>query len=97
MANHKERLEALENNVSDIQEGMSKMFVELQRLSESLNSRGDSGQGSPSRSRINEGESGRVALPLRRNIMEFSRYADDDSMEWLNRVAHYFEYQEVLD
>ena len=54
METHKEKLETLENNVSDIQEGMSKMFVELQRLLESLNSRGDSGRGSPSRSRINE-------------------------------------------
>ena len=31
MATHKKRLEALETNVSDIQEGMVKMFVELQR------------------------------------------------------------------
>ena len=97
METHKERLEALENNVSDIQEGMSKMFVKLQRLLESLNSRGDSRQGSPSRSRINEGESGRVFSPLRRNRSEFPRYASDDSTKWLNSVAHYFEYQEVLD
>ena len=95
MVTHKERLEALENNVSDIQQGMTKMFVELQRLSKSLNSKGDFRQGSPSQSRINEGKSGRVASPLRRNKLKFSRYAGNDPMEWLNHMAHYFEYQEV--
>ena len=77
---------------------MAKMLVELQRLLESMNSRGDSWQGSPSQSKINnhrlgtEGELGRVASSLRRNRLEFPRYADDDPTEWLNRVAHYFEY-----
>ena len=50
---------------------MVNMFVELQRLSKSMNSRGDSWQGSLSQGRINNysfgiyGESGRVASPLR--------------------------------
>ena len=42
MVTPKERLKALETNVSDIKEGMAKMFAELQKLSEFMNSRGDS-------------------------------------------------------
>ena len=64
------------------------MFAELQRLSKSLNSRGDSWQGSPIQIKINEGESGRVALPVRGNRLEFPRYADDDPTKCLNHVAH---------
>ena len=100
MATHKERLEALETNVSDIQEGMGKLFMELQRLSESLNSRGDVWQRSPGQSRENnhsgmEGESGRVHSLQRKNRLEFPRYGGDDPTEWLNRVAYYFEYLDV--
>ena len=43
----------LEIHVSSIQEGRAKMFAELHRLSESLNSRGESWQESPSQNRIN--------------------------------------------
>ena len=66
-----------------------------------MNSRGDSWQGSFYQGRINshpsgiEGESRSVVSPLRRNKLKFSKYANDDPTEWLNRVAHYFEYQEV--
>ena len=100
MTTHKERLEALETNVSDIQEGMGKLFMELQRLSESLNSSGDVWQGSPGQSRENnhsgmEGESGRVHSLQQKNRLEFPRYGGDDPMEWLNRVAYYFEYPDV--
>ena len=66
MATHKERLKTLEIHVNNIQEDMANMFAELQRLSESLNSRGDAWQGSLSQSKVNnhspgmERESGRV-------------------------------------
>ena len=102
MATHKERLEALEANVNDIQEGMTKLFTTLQRLSESLNSRGDSWQGSSSQSRMNnplpgtERKSRRVNSPQRRNKLDFPRYVGDDPTKWLNRMTHYFEYYEVL-
>ena len=100
MATHKERLEALETNVSDIQEGMGKLFTKLQRLSEFLNSRGDAWQGIPNQSKVNnhsgmEGESGRVHSQQRRNRLEFPRYVDEDPTEWLNCVANYFEYHDV--
>ena len=44
-----------------------------------------------------EGESGRVNSLQRRNMLEFPRYVGDDPIEWLNRIAHYFEYYEVLE
>ena len=53
MATHKERLETLEIHVNNIQEGLTKMLAKLHRLSESLNSRGESWQGSLSQNRIN--------------------------------------------
>ena len=42
-----------------------------------------------------KGELGRVNSPQRRKRLEFSRYVGDDPTEWLNLVAHYFEYYEV--
>ena len=92
MATHKKRLKALETNVNDIQEGMGKLFMELQRLSESLNSRGDVWQGSPCQSRENnhsgmEGEWGRVHSLQRKNRLEFPRYGGDDPTKWMNRLA----------
>ena len=30
-------------------------------------------------------------------MLEFPRYVGDDPIEWLNRMAHYFEYYEVLE
>ena len=32
-----------------------------------------------------------------RNMLEFSRYVWDEPMEWLNHMAHYFEYYELLE
>ena len=53
MVTYKERLETLEIHISNIQEDMTRIFIELHRLSESRNSRVESWQGSPSQSRIN--------------------------------------------
>ena len=83
MTTHKKILEALEVNVSDIKKGMTKLF------------------GNPSQSMMNKplsgtkGESRRFNSPHRTNKLMFMRYVDDDPMEWLNRVAHYFKYYEV--
>ena len=83
METHKEILKALEGNVNDIQEGMTKLF------------------GNPSQSMMNKplsgtkGESGRVNSLHRTNKLMFMRYVDDDPMEWLNRVAHYFKYYKI--
>ena len=72
-------------------------------MSESLNSRADSWQGSPSQRKINnplpgtEGKSRRVNSLQMRNKLEFPRYVGDDLIEWLNLVAHYFKYYEVLE
>ena len=41
-----------------------------------------------------KGESGKVNSSHRINKLMFMRYVDDDPMEWLNRVAHYFKYYE---
>ena len=85
MATHKKRLEALEVIVNDIEEGMTKLFIQLQMLSEYLNSRGSSWQGSPSQSIMNnpllgiERESGRVNSSQMSNRLQFPRYVDDNS------------------
>nr|GLL19764.1 hypothetical protein CK203_107764 [Ipomoea trifida] len=101
MATHKERIEVLEANVTEINEGLSKLLAEVQKLTESVHSRHDSAPASPS-SNAQQGrttgsgtESGKSSFLPRFNRLEFPKFSGDDPTEWCNRVAQFFEFHDV--
>nr|GMD47364.1 Retrovirus-related Pol polyprotein from transposon 17.6 [Ipomoea batatas] len=101
MATHKERIEALEANVTEINEGLSKLLAEVQKLTESVHSRHDSAPESPSsnaqqvRTTGSGTESGKSSFLPRFNRVEFPKFSGDDPTEWCNRVAQFFEFHDV--
>ena len=102
MATNKERIEALEAGLDGVQTRMQRLEETISRLSEVMlantesSNHNTSGCG-PSRTHREEFDGSRQIFSSKMARLEFPKYFGDDSTEWFNRVAQFFEFQSTIE
>ena len=99
MATNKERIEALEAGLGGVQDGMQRLEDTVNRLSEILLSTRESSNnhnnGREGFVQPHQNDGGRQIFSSKMAKLEFPKYSGDDPTEWFNRVAQFFEFQEI--
>ena len=103
MATNKKRIEALEAGLGGVQDGIQRLEDTVNRLSEILLSTRESsnnynnGREGFVRPQREENDSGRQIFSSKMAKLEFPKYSGADPIEWCNRVAQFFEFQDTSD
>ena len=103
MTSNKERIEALEVGLGRVQDRIQRLEEIVNKLSEALlptkeaSSNNNNGREGSFHSHREENDGGRQVFSSKMARLEFPKYFGEDPMEWLSRVAQFFEFQDTTD